>query len=136
MERKLECPILTTITMISDKWKVVILCKLRGGTLRFNELMRALKGVSQRVLTQQLRELEYDGLINRTIYAEVPPRVEYSLSTLGESLVPVLDQLELWARSHCEEILQARAAHLANVAGTAKSASRAAVTSRRGQTKA
>ncbi len=120
MDRKLECPIMTTIAMISDKWKVVILCKLRGGTMRFNELMRALKGVSQRVLTQQLRELEYDGLITRTIYAEVPPRVEYSLSELGHSLVPVLDQLEVWARSHCDQILECRASHVSKVAGVSK----------------
>ena len=120
MERKLECPILTTIAMISDKWKVVILCKLRGGTMRFNELMRALKGVSQRVLTQQLRELESDGLVSRAIYAEVPPRVEYSLTKLGLSLVPVLDELEQWARLHCDEILDAKAKQVSKVAGTPK----------------
>jgi DNA-binding HxlR family transcriptional regulator len=64
---KLECPIMSTMAMISDKWKVLIICKLRGGTLRFNELMRALQGVTQKVLTSQLRELEDDGLVSRKI---------------------------------------------------------------------
>jgi DNA-binding HxlR family transcriptional regulator len=91
---QLECPILSTIAMISDKWKVIIIYKLKGGTLRFNELMRALQGVTQKVLTSQLRQLEEDGLVSRKIYAEVPPRVEYSLTPLGESLTPVLEQLE------------------------------------------
>lgn len=119
MTLKLECPIMTSIAMISDKWKVLILCKLRTNTLRFNELMRALHGVSQRVLTQQLRELEYDGLVQRTVYAEVPPRVEYQLTPLGKSLVPVLDQLEGWARDNSAQILGARAKHLESVAGKA-----------------
>lgn len=117
MNPKLECPIMTTMAMISDKWKVLILCKLRGGKLRFNELMRALKGISQHVLTQQLRDLEYDGLVERTVYAEVPPRVEYEISRLGWSLVPVLDQLEVWARDHGAEILDARTRHLEKLAG-------------------
>jgi DNA-binding HxlR family transcriptional regulator len=117
MKTKLECPIMTTLAMISDKWKVLILCKLRSRTLRFNELMRQLKGVSQRVLTQQLRELEYDGLVERKVYAEVPPRVEYSLTALGRSLVPVLDQLENWARENSSQILGARAQQVEKVAG-------------------
>lgn len=117
MKTKLECPIMTTLAMISDKWKVLILCKLRTQTLRFNELMRQLKGVSQRVLTQQLRELEYDGLVERKVYAEVPPRVEYSLTALGRSLVPVLDQLENWARDNSSQILGARAQQVEKVAG-------------------
>ena len=79
MYAKLECPIMSTMAMISDKWKVLIICKLKKGTLRFNELRRELKGVTQRVLTHQLRELEADGLVNRTIFAEVPPRVEYTI---------------------------------------------------------
>jgi len=108
---------MTTLAMISDKWKVLILCKLRTQTLRFNELMRQLKGVSQRVLTQQLRELEYDGLVERKVYAEVPPRVEYSLTALGRSLVPVLDQLENWARDNSSQILGARAQQVEKVAG-------------------
>lgn len=108
MRAKLHCPIQTTMAMISDKWKILILWKLDDQTLRFNELMRALKGVSQRVLTHQLRELEGDGLVARKVYAEVPPRVEYSLTPLGISLIPVLAQLEEWARTHCDEITKAR----------------------------
>ena len=108
MHNKLECPIMSTIAMISDKWKVLIICKLKRGTMRFNELKRELHGVTQRVLTHQLRELEADGLVHRKVYAEVPPRVEYSLTELGETLVPALDKLEEWATDHCSEILDAR----------------------------
>lgn len=108
MHNKLECPIMSTIAMISDKWKVLIICKLRRGTMRFNVLKRELQGVTQRVLTHQLRELESDGLVNRKVYAEVPPRVEYSLTNLGQTLVPVLEELENWAKDHCNEILDAR----------------------------
>lgn len=117
MQTKLECPIMATIAMISDKWKVVIICKLKGGTMRFNELMRALKGVTQKVLTHQLRELEADGLVARKIYAEVPPRVEYSLTPLGKTLVPVLNDLEVWARDHADEIIAARNAYQETIAG-------------------
>lgn len=113
MPGKLECPIMSTMAMISDKWKVLIVCKLRSGTLRFNELMRALKGVTQKVLTSQLRELEDDGLVKRTIYAEVPPRVEYSLTPLGETLIPVLNKLEEWAQTHADELIKAREKALA-----------------------
>lgn len=109
MHGKLECPIMATLAMISDKWKVIIICKLKGSTMRFNELMRALKGVTQKVLTSQLRELEADGLVIRKIYPEVPPRVEYSLTPLGQTLIPVLDQLEAWAQEHSEELLAYRA---------------------------
>lgn len=108
MYSKLECPIMSTIAMISDKWKVLIICKLCKGTLRFNELKRELQGVTQRVLTHQLRELEADGLVKRTIYAEVPPRVEYSLTEVGKTLVPVLDKLEQWAEEHASELLDAK----------------------------
>lgn len=108
MAGKLECPIMSTMAMISDKWKVLIICKLKGGTLRFNELMRALQGVTQKVLTSQLRELEDDGIVSRKIYAEVPPKVEYSLTPLGETLVPVLNKLEEWAQVHATELLEAR----------------------------
>ncbi len=109
MYAKLECPIMATMAMISDKWKVLIICKLKKGTLRFNELRRELKGVTQRVLTHQLRELEADGLVKRTIFAEVPPRVEYTLTPLGTTLIPVLDHLERWAQEHAEELMAARA---------------------------
>ncbi len=114
---QLECPILSTIAMISDKWKVIIIYKLKGGTLRFNELMRALQGVTQKVLTSQLRQLEEDGLVSRKIYAEVPPRVEYSLTPLGESLTPVLEQLEQWAREHSDDLINARVQAIQKVSG-------------------
>ncbi len=106
---KMACPVMATIAMISDKWKVLIICKLKNGTMRFNELRRELESVTQRVLTHQLRELEADGLVNRTVYAEVPPRVEYSLTNLGLTLIPVLENLETWAREHSQELLEARA---------------------------
>lgn len=106
---KLACPVMATIAMISDKWKVLIICKLKNGTMRFNELRRELESVTQRVLTHQLRELEADGLVKRTVYAEVPPRVEYSLTSLGLTLIPVLENLESWAREHSSELLEARA---------------------------
>ena len=110
MYTKLECPIMAAIAMISDKWKVLIICKLTKGTLRFNELRRELQGVTQRVLTHQLRELEADGLVTRRVFAEVPPRVEYSLTELGRTLIPVLQNLEDWARAHSEELLATRGA--------------------------
>lgn len=108
MVDRFECRIMTTMAMISNKWKVLIVCKLRDGTLRFNEIMRSLQGVSQKVLTSQLRELEDDGLVARKVYAEVPPRVEYTLTPLGRTLVPVLNNLEQWAEAHADEIVDCR----------------------------
>jgi DNA-binding HxlR family transcriptional regulator len=103
-----ECPIMAAIAMISDKWKVLIIYRLCDGTMRFNELMRSLQGITQRVLTQQLRELEADGLVSRKIYAEVPPRVEYSLTKLGRTLLPALEKLEQWARKNSSQLIAAR----------------------------
>ena len=77
--------------------------------MRFSELKRELEGITQKVLTNQLRELESDGLVFRRVYAEVPPRVEYSLTPLGKTLIPILDNLESWAKSHSDEILKNRA---------------------------
>ncbi|MBY0356596.1 MAG: helix-turn-helix transcriptional regulator [Candidatus Obscuribacterales bacterium] len=105
MNNKLICPIMCTIAMVSDKWKVLILYHLRDGKKRFNELRRALQGVTQRVLTHQLRELEADGLISRKIYAEVPPKVEYELTKLGCTLIPVLDKFEEWARQNADQLM-------------------------------
>ncbi len=82
--------------MIGEKWKVLILRELMTGTKRFGEIHGSINGVSQKVLTQKLREMESDGLINRVAYAEIPPRVEYSLTDLGMSLRPVLDSLKEW----------------------------------------
>ena len=93
------CPVETTLTMISDKWKVLILRDLLTGTKRFGELKKSLTGVSQKVLTSQLREMEENGLVERKAYPEVPPRVEYSLTPLGRSLQPIMDAMRVWANS-------------------------------------
>lgn len=90
------CPVETTLTLISDKWKVLILRDLMNGTLRFGELKKSIGHVTQKVLTAQLRQMEASGLLTRKVYAEVPPRVEYTLTELGYSLKPVMDAL--WKR--------------------------------------
>ena len=94
------CPVETTLTLISDKWKVLILRDLLSGTKRFSELKRSINGVSQKVLTTQLRQMEDSGLLNRTVYPEVPPRVEYTLTELGYSLKPVLDAMGSWGEAY------------------------------------
>ncbi len=91
------CPAEKVLEMISGRWKILILQALFSEVKRFNELQRSLPKITQKVLTQQLRELEMDGLIQRLVYAEVPPRVEYSLTTLGESLKPMLLTMHDWA---------------------------------------
>ena len=96
------CPVETTLTLISDKWKVLILRDLMPGTKRFGELKRSVGNVSQKVLTAQLRQMEASGLLTRTVYAEVPPRVEYTLTDLGRSLRPVLDAMEAWGKAYQE----------------------------------
>ena len=92
------CPVETTLTLIGDKWKVLILRDLMPGTKRFGELKKSVGNVSQKVLTVQLRAMEESGLVHRKVYAEVPPRVEYSLTKLGQSLKPILDACGLGAR--------------------------------------
>ena len=87
------CPVETTLTLIGDKWKVLILRDLFTGTKRFGELKKSIGSVSQKVLTTQLRAMEENGLLTRTVYAEVPPRVEYTLTALGKSLHPILDAM-------------------------------------------
>ena len=94
------CPVETTLTLISDKWKVLILRDLMPGTKRFGELKRSVGNVSQRVLTAQLRQMEESGLLTRTVYPEVPPRVEYTLTDLGRSLKPVLDAMWDWGEAY------------------------------------
>lgn len=94
------CPVETTLTLIGDKWKVLILRDLMPGAKRSGELKRSVGNVSQKVLTAQLRDMEENGLINRTVYAEVPPRVEYSLTELGKSLKPILDALWHWGEDY------------------------------------
>lgn len=99
-----SCPIEHTVNLIGHKWKVLILRNLfHHGTQRFNELHREIKGISQKMLTQQLRQLESDGIIVRVVYPEVPPKVEYSLTTLGESLKPILDEMNTWGLKHLNE---------------------------------
>ena len=90
------CPVETTLTMIGDKWKVLILRDLMPGTKRFGELKKSIGSVSQKVLTAQLRYMEQNGLVHREVFAEVPPRVEYSLTELGRSLKPILDAMWNW----------------------------------------
>ena len=91
-----ECPVATTVQLIGSKWKLLILRNLMARPWRFNELKKSIDGISQKVLTDALRALEADGIINRTVYAEVPLRVEYSLTELGETLRPVLKSMENW----------------------------------------
>ena len=94
------CPVETTLTLIGDKWKVLILRDLLTGTKRFGELKKSIGNVSQKVLTTQLRAMEENGLLTRTVYAEVPPRVEYTLTDLGKSLKPILDAMWNWGEEY------------------------------------
>ena len=94
------CPVETTLTLISDKWKVLILRDLLPGKKRFGEKKKSVGGVSQKVLTAQLRQMEDSGLLTRTVYPEVPPRVEYRLTDLGRSLKPVLDAMQSWGEAY------------------------------------
>ena len=94
------CPVETTLTLIGDKWKVLILRDLLSGTKRFGELKKSIGNVSQKVLTAQLRAMEDSGLLTRTVYAEVPPRVEYTLTELGQSLRPILDAMWNWGEEY------------------------------------
>ena len=95
-----SCPVETTLMLICDKWKVLILRDLMPGTKRFGELKKSIGHVSQKVLTAQLRDMEEKGLLTRMVYAEVPPRVEYTLTELGYSLKPVLDSLWHWGKEY------------------------------------
>ena len=97
------CPVETTLTLIGDKWKVLILRDLMTGTKRFGELKKSVGNLSQKVLTAQLRAMEASGLVNRKVYAEVPPRVEYSLTELGKSLKPILDSMCAWGKAYKAE---------------------------------
>ena len=98
------CPVETTLTLIGDKWKVLILRDLMPGTKRFGELKRSVGNVSQKVLTAQLRAMEANELVHREVYAEVPPRVEYSLTELGKSLKPILDSMWAWGEEYKSSI--------------------------------
>ncbi len=96
------CPVAATVALIGSKWKLLILRNLMARPWRFNELKKNLEGISQKVLTDSLRSLEADGIILRTVYPEVPPRVEYSLSPLGESMRPILSAMESWGKAYQE----------------------------------
>ena len=95
-----ECPVATTVQLIGNKWKLLIIRNLMVRPWRFNELQRDLDGVSQKVLTDSLRSMEADGLITRTVFPEVPPRVEYALTDLGWSLQPILDAMRAWGEEY------------------------------------
>ena len=101
------CPVATTVQLIGSKWKLLILRNLMMRAWRFNEMRRDLEGVSQKVLTDSLRALEEDGIITRTVYPEVPPRVEYALSPLGESMRPILEAREAWGKGYQAQVLEA-----------------------------
>jgi len=94
------CPVATTVQLIGNKWKLLIIRNLRSRAWRFNELKKDLEGISQKVLTDNLRSMEEDGIITRTVYPEVPPRVEYALSELGETMRPILDAMEQWGKEY------------------------------------
>ena len=95
-----ECPVATTVQLIGNKWKLLIMRNLLARPWRFNELHKSLDGISQKVLTDSLRSMEADGIITRTVYAEVPPRVEYALSELGESMRPIIGAMEAWGTEY------------------------------------
>ena len=94
------CPVATTVQMIGSKWKLLIMRNLLQRPWRFNELKKDLEGISQKVLTDSLRSMKADGIITRSVYPEVPPRVEYALSDLGESMRPIMDAMEIWVTEY------------------------------------
>ena len=95
-----ECDVATTVQVIGNKWKLLILRNLLVRSWRFNELHKSLEGISQKVLTESLRSMEADGIVIRTVYVEVPPRVEYSLSEMGETMRPILNAMEIWGKEY------------------------------------
>ena len=99
-----DCPVEITLQLIGDKWKVLIIRDLLTGPKRFNELMRSVTGITQKVLTSHLRAMEAAGLVSRKVYAEVPPRVEYTLTETGYSLKPILDSMGAWGDGYKKKI--------------------------------
>lgn len=95
-----DCPVATAVSLIGSKWKLLILRNLLARPWRFNELQKSLEGISQKVLTDSLRSMEADGIVIRSVFAEVPPHVEYSLSDLGESLRPIIKSMEVWGTNY------------------------------------
>jgi DNA-binding HxlR family transcriptional regulator len=106
-----DCPVREVLDRVGDKWSVLVIVLLGQGTHRFNELHRAIEGISQRMLTLTVRSLERDGLVKRTVYATVPPRVDYELTELGETLLAPLGALSAWANAHRGDIRAARDQH-------------------------
>lgn len=98
------CPVATTVQLIGSKWKLLIIRNLLVRPWRFNELQKNLEGISQKVLTDSLRSMEADGLVTRTVYPEVPPRVEYALSELGESMRPIISAMEQWGINYKQRV--------------------------------
>lgn len=94
------CPVEITLMLIGDKWKVLILRDLRNGTKRFGELKKSIAGISQKMLTSNLRDMERNGLLTREVFPEVPPRVEYTLTDLGHSMMPILDAMGQWGTEY------------------------------------
>ncbi len=105
------CPLRDVLDRVGDKWSVLVVIQLRDGKMRFSDLLRSVEGISQRMLTHTLRQLERDGLVERTVYPSVPVRVEYELNALGRTLIEPLTALAHWAESHRGVILSARAAY-------------------------
>lgn len=99
-----ECPVATTVQLLGSKWKLLIMRNLLQRPWRFNELKKSLDGISQKVLTDSLRSMEADGIIVRTVYPEVPPKVEYALSELGESMRPILDSMRDWGMNYKSQL--------------------------------
>ena len=103
-EKKVSCLVETTLAVVGGRWKVLILQQLFDGVKRFNELHRALSGITHKTLTQQLREMEADGVIARKVFAQIPPKVEYSLTPLGKTLKPLLAAMHKWAEQHGDKL--------------------------------
>ena len=101
-----ECPVATTVLMIGSKWKLLIMRNLLARPWRFNELQKSIDGISQKALTEALRSMEADGIVSRTVYPEVPPRVEYALTELGESMRPIIKSMENWGKAYKEQMLE------------------------------
>ena len=99
-----ECPVATTVSLIGSKWKLLIMRNLLARPWRFNELQKSIDGISQKALTEALRSMEADGIVNRTVYPEVPPRVEYALTELGESMRPIIKSMESWGMAYKEQM--------------------------------
>ena len=99
-----ECPVATTVSLIGSKWKLLIMRNLLGRPWRFTELQKSIDGISQKALTEALRSMEADGIVSRTVYPEVPPRVEYSLTELGESMRPIIKSMENWGMAYKEQM--------------------------------